>query len=44
MEHQDRNRLWDMLFDTDSQSGTARMVALLAAFAVVGGGLSWLLT
>lgn len=44
MEHRDHDRVWNMLFDTDSQSGTSRMVALLAVFAVIGGGLSWLLT
>ena len=44
MEHQDRNGLWDKLFDTDSQSGTGRFIALVALFAILCGGASWLLS
>ncbi|WP_262913543.1 hypothetical protein [Rhizobium halophilum] len=42
MDRNNSDGLWDKFFDTDSQSGTGRFVALIAAFAVLGGGLSWL--
>ncbi|MET3587404.1 hypothetical protein ABID21_003529 [Pseudorhizobium tarimense] len=44
MDNHDRNGLWDKLFDTDSQSGTGRFVALVAVFAILGGGISWILS
>ncbi|MDY6963021.1 MAG: hypothetical protein V7774_07030 [Pseudorhizobium pelagicum] len=44
MEHHDQNAFWDKFFDTDSQSGTGRFVAIVAVFVVLGGGISWLLS
>src|SRR3546814_13589496 len=43
MEHNDRNSLWNRVFDVDSQAGTGRFLALILVFVVLGGGLSWLL-
>ncbi|CAD7035583.1 MULTISPECIES: hypothetical protein [Pseudorhizobium] len=35
------NGLWEKAFNVDSQSGTGRFVALVLAFVVIGGALSW---
>lgn len=42
MEHHDSDKLWNKVFDVDSQAGTGRFVALIAVFIVIGGTISWL--
>jgi hypothetical protein len=44
MDRKGSDGLWNKVFDTDSQSGTGRFVAMIAVFVVLGGGLSWLLS
>lgn len=43
MEHENQNLLWDKYFNVDSQTGTGRFVVMIAAFAIVGGFLAWLI-
>lgn len=43
MENHNKNGLWNKFFDVDSQAGTGRFIALVVAFVVIGGAVSWLL-
>lgn len=43
MQDAPRESQWDKYFNVDSQTGTGRFVLGIAAFAIVGGFLVWLI-